>query len=96
MLDQNCYKYVFVLVLTYTTKLLSFLYVLVFSQIPTITLVIFFFFEKRLCICINHKDLEKLCAIAFCIVTATHKEECNCQSAFCDICHALDYTSIFG
>jgi hypothetical protein len=42
---------------------------------------------NRWCVCMDHEDFEKLCAIAFRIVAATHKENCSCQCSFCDICH---------
>ena len=55
---------------------------------------LFFISSNRWCVCMDHEDFEKLCVIAFRIVAATHKEDCTCQCAFCDICHTLDYLSI--
>ena len=52
------------------------------------------YFSDRWCVCMNHEDFEKLCAIAFRMVAATHKEECDCECGFCDVCHALDYISV--
>ena len=55
---------------------------------------LYFISPNRWCVCMEHEDFEKLCVIAFRIVAATHKEDCTCQCAFCDICHTLDYLSI--
>ena len=51
-------------------------------------------FFYRWCVCMDHEDFEKLCATAFRIIAATHKENCNCPCSFCDICNALSYISI--
>ena len=55
---------------------------------------LYFISPNRWCVCMEHEDFEKLCVIAFRIVAATHKEDCTCQCAFCDICHTLNYLSI--
>jgi len=51
-------------------------------------------FLYRWCVCMDHEDFEKLCATAFRIIAATHKENCNCPCSFCDICNALSYISV--